>query len=216
VHLLLLLPLVTAALLLPGCGCGESVTGSAATQTIGHVAALAAEPSRDGWAAPGTAHVAAAESAPAGTGDDAGPEGARRQFLSFGLSTLPAGAVVEDALLRVFQVAVDGTPYATHGVLLVDHLVYDALDPSDYDRTPLTAALGTLSTSSALEIKRLDVTAALRADLAAGRARTQLRLRWSALDQDGDAVADQARFVDAEDLLATGLAPRIVVTYSLP
>lgn len=204
-----------ASLSLAGCGCGGTIDSSPqlATQRL----TLSSEPGRDGWVAEGGQAVTQSTVAGTpGTGD-AGPAGsARRQFFSFDLSTLPAGATVESALLSLYQARVDGTPYATHGAVVVDHLVYDTLDPSDFHLPSLGTALDTLSADPALALRVLDVTAAVQADRAAGRARTQLRLRWSALDRDGDGTDDQAAFADADDALGTGLPPRLLVTYSAP
>jgi hypothetical protein len=211
--------LVVAAALLPlplsGCGCAETV--EPLTELAGQRLTLPSEPARDGWVSAGGLAVtqSTVEGTP-GTGDVGAGGSARRQFFSFDLSALPAGARVDSALLTLYQARVDGTPYATHGTVVVDHVAYDTLDAADFSLPSLGDALGTLSADPALALRMLDVTAAVAADLAAGRTRTQLRLRWSALDLDGDATTDQAAFADADDALGTGLPPRLLLTYSLP
>jgi hypothetical protein len=206
-----------------GCGCAETV--EPLTELTSQRLTLPSEPARDGWVSAGGLAVTQStlEGTP-GTGDvgpgAGGPGSARRQFLSFDLSALPsqlrAGATVESALLTLYQARVDGTPYATHGTVVVDHVAYDTLDAADFALPSLGDALGTLSSDPALALRMLDVTAAVKADLASGRTRTQLRLRWSALDLDGDATTDQAVFADADDALGTGLPPRLLITYSVP
>lgn len=204
-----------ALTLLSGCGCGSEVTPTAALAS--ERLTLGSESGRDGWVAQGGLAVTQSTLATLpGTGDFGQGAQSRRQFLSFDLAPLPAGTTVQSAVLSVYQARVDGTPYASHGVVVVDHLVYGTLDSADYDRPAMTSALGTLSSSPSLALRVLDLTSAVQADLAAGRTRTQVRLRWNALDRNGDATDDQACFADADDALGTGLPPRLLLTYSSP
>jgi hypothetical protein len=207
------LPLLALAVLpsCGGCGCSDPVV-TPTPQTL----TLPSEADRDGWASTGNFVADAPSGDTALTGDTVTGTQARRQFFSFDLSTLPASATIQSATLRLFQEGVTGTPYTTHGVVVVDHLVYDLLDASDYDAAPLTANVGNLSTAVALEYKTLNVTTQVQADVAGTHTRSQFRVRWSLQDNDGDPTDDFARFVDAEDLGASGNPPQLVIVYTVP
>lgn len=139
---------------------------------------------------------------------------ASRAFVGFELPPLPAGAVVQSALLRVYQEGTSGTPYLDHGVLHVDHVdLGAALDEDDYDDLGLTLDLGTLATTPIPEWKTLDVTAAVAADLLAARVRSDFRLRFLTGSTGAEHVA---RFTASEDLSGTGNPPELVVTYTVP
>ena len=138
-----------------------------------------------------------------------------RGFMRFDLSAIPAGAEILDADLRIFQGAVNDTPYIDLGELRVDHMNFGAvLNDADYDAAALAFNYGTLSINPALEVKTLDITDAVRADIVAGRSRTDVRLRFE-LDTDGAADADLIQLNDAEATLP-GPVPQLIVTYRLP
>ena len=137
----------------------------------------------------------------------------KRGFLRFSLASIPAGATIGSAVLRVHQSFVFGTPYASLGNVVVDHMrIGSALDLGDFE-TP-AVVVGTLSSDATLGHKTLDVTSSVVADLAAALANTDFRLRASLLDTDSDGVADDSQWNDAEDTAGDGNVPRLVVTYS--
>ena len=138
-----------------------------------------------------------------------------RALLTFDLSTLPAGVTVTGAVLKLRQATVDGAPYTDLGNIVVDHVDYGAGLPTQAHYTGGTLAndIGTLSTSDALVLKALDVTARVVDDLANTRTRSQFRVRFSPLDTDGDVNLDQANFETAADLYGTGEVPVLTVTY---
>lgn len=125
-----------------------------------------------------------------------------QSFVTFDLSRLPAGIALERATLEAEQLAPSGNPYSM-GALLADHVSYASAAVA-----PMTlplASLGPFSTSATLEVKRLDVTGAVRDDLAdrAARAnRSQYRLRF-ALATNGNTATDTAVF--AKDSLGLAL-----------
>jgi hypothetical protein len=206
----------TAFLLLSACG-GGGAGGGGSPFELTWTLTLISEPSRDGWAAPGGIAVSdASQGALAGTGDHLTGTQSRRQFFSFDLADLPPTAVLRVARLEVRQALVHGTPYTTHGVLILDHLAYDTLDGADYAATPLTPNAAQVSSTPVIETKLVDVTALVQADRTAARGRAQFRVRWSTRDTDNDSTDDQALLVDSEDLARTGYQPRLVLIYAAP
>lgn len=118
-----------------------------------------------------------------------------RQFFSFDISSFSS---VTEATLRLYQQEVIGMPYPELGNVVVDHLVYgDALDAPDYHAAAL-ATVGTLSTDANKEYKTLNVTAQVKADVAAGRKRSQFRVRFSSADSNNDGTTDFTYFTDGE------------------
>ncbi|PNY79903.1 Ig-like domain-containing protein [Deinococcus koreensis] len=175
---------------------------------------LSSAPALDGWVrsdgAVNTDGVALL-AGDSGTVDNA----TYRSYLSFDLAAL-TGATVVSATLGVHQSSVTGTPYTSLDVgssdLRLDHVNYGvSLTSTDFDPT-VYATLGDISSSSALGAKSLAVLGALNADLAAGRSRSQYRLRFAALT-DGDGQADFA-WLHSGDHGAH--APTLEVTYLTP
>lgn len=137
-----------------------------------------------------------------------------RQFMSFPLGRLPPEVRIESAILRVDLREVLGSPFLSHGPLLLEHLDYgDSLDAGDFDLTPLADGL-VLSPHAAIGARSLDVTALVLADLRAGRTRFQFRLRFATLTTDNDGENDCAYVTDAENS-ATGLddVPLLEIRY---
>lgn len=191
------------------CACGaiEQVTQGASTARLSAVAAL------DGWV--DNLGIAVAAGGTPGTGDaDVFLNGySRRQFFTFDLSDLPAGARIESATLDLYQSRVTGDPYTKLGNVVVDHVSYgSSLDKSDYSEGTLQSAIATLSTNANVESKRVDVTVALERDRSAGRTLTQFRIRFSVRDSNSDRATDQVFFSDAE-LSNPGQPPTLTVSY---
>jgi hypothetical protein len=186
-----------------GSGCGGS-GGPPPPVTV----TLLSDAGLDGTA--GTSNFFSAASQP--TAGDNGAQ-AFRGFYSFDLA-LPPGAVVLAATVRIAQYGGVGAPYSDHGVVLLEHVDYGAsLDAADFGTAALGPSLGTLASDATPGYTALDATAQVQADRAAGRIRSQFRLRFSLLDTDGDGTADQAWFNDREDNGAVGTLPQLVVTY---
>jgi hypothetical protein len=136
-----------------------------------------------------------------------------RMFVSFDLSSLPPGATVTSATLKLHQTNTANTPYATLGALLVDHVVYGAvLDAGSYDRSfPTGQGLGPLATDATVGTKSLDGSEVVQEDLASARGRSQFRIRFT-VENDGNTTTDLANFrVYASSGL--GNEPLLVVTY---
>jgi hypothetical protein len=152
-----------------------------------------------------------------GDADVTGFSRATRGFYSFPLATIPAGATVTSAELRVNQIFVTGTPYGSLGSVVADHVDYGAtLDASDYNNaTLLASSIGTVSVNTALGFKSLFVTARVQADVAAPRPRAQFRLRFSGAESNNNGSGDYAQFTDGEYALAAS-RPQLVVKYRVP
>jgi hypothetical protein len=139
-----------------------------------------------------------------------------RGFLRFHLAGIPAGSTVLSAVLRVHQGDVTGLPYATLGSLRVDHLDLGAgLDAGDDAAAALTSNIGAISVDSGIELKSIDVTAQVAADLAAGRTTSDYRLRFL-FGTDFDGASDYVQVNDAEDHLGSGSVPLLLVTFVAP
>lgn len=131
-----------------------------------------------------------------------------RQFFSFDLSAIPAGSVVQSAVLRLDLFVVVGNPFTSLGAVVVDHLDYGGgLDFGDYAARGLEEGLGPLASDATLGPKTLDVTASVVGDVARGRTRAQFRLRFAPKESDGDVSNDFASFAEAEAAV-TGLGQR--------
>lgn len=142
------------------------------------------------------------------TGDDE-----RRGFLRFDLSALPAGAEIVEARVHIGQENVVGAPFTTMGAVIVDHVNMGAgFSIADFGAVPLTFGIGVLSSSSTLGARVVDVTDAVEADIAAGRTRSDFRLRFG-VGTDADGVQDYVDFNDADDQGGSGLIPYLRVEY---
>lgn len=117
-----------------------------------------------------------------------------RGFVSFDLAGLPGDAEIVAAQLALVQKDISGDPYSKLGSVIVDLVDYGAsLDAADFEAPVLVENLGTLSEDGLLNVKRLDVTEAVRQALARGLSRVQFRLRFSQ-ETDDDGGTDSVVF----------------------
>lgn len=195
--------------LLPGCGGGGSTTAGGAVEQL----LLTSVPAEDGVVF--SDRVVRTDGVVPVTGD-LGADRANlvgRQFLSFDLSPVPSGALITSAVLRVDTFVVVGQPFTSLGSVVADHLDYGVLDANDFGLRALESGLGPLASDSALGAHSLDLTAAVADDVARGRTRCQLRLRFSPEETDGDLNSDFVSFAEAEAAATgSGQAPVLVVT----
>ena len=135
-----------------------------------------------------------------------------RSFVSFDISSIPSGKTIDEVTLRLYQEEVVGTPYASLGSLIVDHLDYgDSLGSEDLNASAISSNIGTLTSNASIEWKDLIVTNALKADISSGRSRSQYRLRFAT---EATGVDAWARFESADNYTpATGNLPQLVVKY---
>ena len=110
-----------------------------------------------------------------------------RGIVSFNITEIPQGATLVRAVLRVPQVAVNGSPYTGLGRMVVDHIntngFFDNLNNQLYEGLVLTGPIGGnppafLSEDATLEVKSLPVTLQVGEDIVAGRGRSQFRVRF--------------------------------------
>lgn len=188
-----------------GANSGTGPTGQDVTVDIPSTAAL------DGWVR-STGDFAITGSPITGDLDAAVPGIGYRQFYSFDLSALPAGATIVSATLRLYQSTTVGSPYAKLGNVVVEHVDYgDALGPAGYSAVPLEGgAPPVISSDASVGPKTTGVATAVTNDLTAGRIHAQFRLRFSNTDANNDGVSDFAQFNDAEAPLNR---PILSVTY---
>jgi hypothetical protein len=137
-----------------------------------------------------------------------------RMFFGFDLSSLPSDAIIVSARLQAADVGGgSGDPYSTMGDLLLDHVdVGASLDATDFAASALSSHIAILSQVRA-GAKDAEVTAAVAADVAAGRSTSDFRAGFRDLT-DGDSEIDTAVFLD--DTFSPGLGPRLVVVYRRP
>lgn len=108
---------------------------------------------------------------------------------------VPANATITKATLRLTQVAVIGTPFATLGEVVVDHVDFGLeLDAGDYQPSIRAASIGTLTSDADITVRELDVTSYVAADLAAQR-RSNFLLRFTG--SSAVAIQESVQFEDA-------------------
>lgn len=134
-------------------------------------------------------------------------------FVRIDLSGVPAGAIVQDAVLSITQVAPIGTPYANLLTnLQIDHVnAGAAVDGADFTGNTLSLNFGTFSSDAVLEVKSVNVATQIALDLAQGRTTSDFRFTFpTATDFAGD--VDNAIFV------AVGFAgePSVVLDLRVP
>lgn len=205
--------LVLGILLLGGCG---GMGSSTSVETI----ELLSEPILDGAVRSNGSIRTGVDETGIFTGDDDNEEPGvgSRQFFSFALAPIPDGALsIEAATLQIKQEDSDGDPFANHGVVIVDHLVYgNTLDAADYAAPSLTSALGPFSSDRTSGVRSLDVTSQVVADVRAGRPRSQFRVRFSLVDSDNNGKVERLHFRDADNSSQTTPPPVLVVVYRVP
>lgn len=137
-----------------------------------------------------------------------------RGFASFDLKDMPKNATIQEAILRLYQAKIVGSPYSEGGKLKVDHLTYgDTLDSKDYAMAALTSGFVTLSTNAKVEWKEADVTARLKDDIANARSLSQFRIHFETENVGGNATGDFAYFESVDNSEGTGNIPQLVIKY---
>lgn len=153
-------------------------------------------------------------------GDIDGPRDAvgGTQVFSFDLSRIPAGATIDSASISLYQEAVVGDPFSSHGAVIVSHVdVGPTLDASDFWHVPLELEVGILSADAREEWKSVEVDSAVRRSMDLGLGRVDLALAWSRSGySNGDGNPDFVIFNDGGDACGSGNRPTLHVQYRLP
>lgn len=139
-----------------------------------------------------------------------------RSLLSFDPSTLPLGATIQSAELRLYQDQIIGDPYGHLGLFLLEHVDYGpSLDAGDYHLSPSgQLSVPTVTTpGSWYSIGNGTLTTWLATDVGAGFDRMQFRLLFS-IELDANSEADYVRFESGDGTLGTGNLPELVITYT--
>ena len=132
-----------------------------------------------------------------------------RQLYSFDIASIPGSYTITSAMLHLYQCNVVGFPYVSLGNVIVDHVSYGSVFGAGiYDSATVAANIGTISTTTSLGYRSLDVMASVQNDLTALplRTRSQYRLRFSLQDTNFDGNDDFVQFTDTEDSLCAGAA----------
>ncbi len=136
-----------------------------------------------------------------------------RGFISFDISTLPQGANILEATLRIYQAQVIGKPFLSKNSLVVDHLNFgDTLDFSDYSTPSLLSSFATISNDSKIGWKEIKVTNQLKDDSSNGRSRSQFRLHLQEETKEENSNHFLV-FEASENTMGTGNTPELIVTY---
>jgi len=124
-------------------------------------------------------------------GDSSSGNSAYRGFVTFNLSTLPAGVTdATAASLRLLVTSEVGGPFSTLGNLGAERVSFGSIDLAAFGAAPLGALAPLSDQNGSLSA---DVLAAVRADLP-GHARSQFRVRFatgSDLDGTADLIASE-------------------------
>jgi hypothetical protein len=144
---------------------------------------------------------------------EGGPQLVSRGFLSFDLSSIPAAATLDSVRLEFYQQGLEGNPYQTLGNLVLDHVDYGpSLEASAYDSPALHSAVLPQMTLSDAWYALADptITSWVAENLAAGRGRFQLRLRFA---QETDSDVDRDLVIVEPGEGSAGRVPRLTVVY---
>ena len=138
---------------------------------------------------------------PIRVGDDANNDQVKG-YASFDISTLPEGAQITNAVIRMNQEAVEGVPYGVLGPgIAVDHVDLGfALELSDWDGNALGLNIGTLSSSPALGPVQVEVAQEIAIAVTLNRTTVSFRFAFPTTTNVDD-TSDQAVFTKAGELL---------------
>ena len=212
---------ILGILALAACGGGGGGGGEIPTGTLIQTLPLMSDPDLDGYLQEegfgGWAWRPGLLPSRTGEGLSGGEYRDYRQFYTFDLRALPAGATIVRATLRLCQTYVQGDPYGTIGDVVVDHVHFDpVVHLADFDGNTFNRNVGTLSTDASIRYHELVVTSAVQIDVADGRTRSQFRLR---LDRGSFSIingqTDYVQFTDAEGSAGDAVhVPALIVQYT--
>jgi hypothetical protein len=164
-------------------GCGGSGGGSDDSETVFVVDPL--EHSVNSGGGVGVQQLLVADQA-----DDSSV----RALVTFDLPVFPPGTEILSATLHSSVSSSDEGLFAAMGPVVLDHVDSTLGVVASRDAVALLSAFVVLATDGTAGPRDVDVTAAVQADVAAGRTSTRLRLRHQAGDTNGDGLGDFTRF----------------------
>lgn len=140
--------------------------------------------------------------------------GSVRGFVSFDLSGVPAGANITRATLRMYQVKVEGEPFAGNNLVVLDNLDFGGtLDAEDYQLRAESIGFATLSETAEPGWKETDITDVFMENHQMGLTRSQYRLRSSNESGNVGGLDELATFESANNSLGTGYTPVVIIEY---
>lgn len=147
---------------------------------------------------------------PLTVGDDADDRG-WRAFTSFELS-VPPGATLDAAQLRLHLGRIENDPFATMGLLFAERIdMGTGLDASDYAATVLAREIGIAALPRGLN--NLDVTALVQDAIDRGVTRVDIRLRFGVSVRQDKTAAWLGFTSAAFDTEPTSLPPTLALTW---
>jgi hypothetical protein len=208
-RLLAIAAVVTGATGATGCGGGGGdAPKTPVTVTIFSTAALDGDIHSTGYEQVGpNYHIALGDYANA-----QGPVSGVRAFTSFDVSVIPSNATVQSATLSLYLKNSVGSPFATLGTIVVDHVVYgNVLEAGAYSRSGLGDAIATLPSDVIPGYKTVSVTSAVAFDVAS-HAYSQYRIRFT-IETDNDGDSDGVAYYSSGQAPTQDERPKLIVTY---
>lgn len=142
-------------------------------------------------------------------------ENKTRGFVSFDLSTIPQGANVTKATLRLYQAKTIGDLFTNGNALVVDNLDYGGtLDANDYSIPANHSAFATMTGSKDLGWKEVDITEIFMENYEMGLVRSQYRLRFTNETKPSSELDKHVTFESADNYLGTNYTPEIILMYT--
>jgi len=136
-----------------------------------------------------------------------------RGFVSFPLSSIPSGATIEHATLKMYQTSVENAPYTSGGDVKIDHLNYgDSFDNTDYSISSLSFNFAIFSNNPDVGWRETEVTDRVREDRQNSRKNSQYRLHFGT-ESSGGTDEEFAHFESAENTNGSNNVPQLVIRY---
>lgn len=140
--------------------------------------------------------------------------GSVRGFVSFDMSGVPAGVNITKATLKVYQVNVEGEPFANNNLVVLDNLDFGGtLDAQDYQLRAQNTGFATLSDVIEPGWKEADITEVFMENHQMGLTRSQYRLRFSNESGSAGNLDELVTFESANNSLGTGYTPVVIIEY---
>lgn len=116
-------------------------------------------------------------------GDEGNTNLGQRAIVSVVLNQVPPGANVTKAVLKIRRFISEGDPFGKFGAMTVDHInAVSSINAGTFLGSTLTATIATINPPAGVNASamlELDVTAQVKADLAAGRPISSFRFQFN-------------------------------------